>query len=128
MEKKTIQQVPKIAITPNADEVLKTAYEKVNSGFLGGKVSKLDLASWALLDSLENLAPGKIEKIRKRFFNEICYLESVVKLSRQERQEKLTDDQLATIQNLFGQKADKSKAKPQKEPESNDLHDTKISN
>lgn len=119
MEKQKQMQCPKIAVTSGADEVLRAAFEKVNSGFLGGKISKLDLASWALTETLENLTEAKIDKIQKQFFNEICYLESVVKLTRQNGAEKLTSEQLATLQNLFGAKVEKAKSKAQKELELN---------
>lgn len=114
MEKQKVIQSPKVAVNETAENVLASAFNKVNDGFLGGKISKLDLASWGLLDSLENLTDGKIEKIRKCFFNEICYLESVVKMSRQNGLDKLTPEQIATFQNLFSHKNEKAR-KPKEE-------------
>jgi hypothetical protein len=121
MESKKTDQPPKVAVTKKSEEVLTSAFEKVNAGFLGGKVSKLDLAAWALMDSLENLTEAKIERIRKPFFNEICYLESVVKMTKQNGLDKLTAEQVATIQGLFGGKPEKARIKAQKENESEPL-------
>ena len=109
MEKQNATQVPKIAITSLSEECLSAALEKVNTGFLGGKVSKLDLASFALIDSLENLNESKIEKIRKRFFNEISYLEAIVRMNKANGQERLTQEQLSVLQNLLGTKPEKAK-------------------
>jgi hypothetical protein len=121
MDTKKVIQSPKIAISESAEGVLVEAFEKVNTGFLGGKISKLDLASWALMDSLEKLTETKIESIRKPFFNEICYLESVVKMTKQNGLDKLTAEQVATIQSLFSGKPEKARTKAQKESESDSL-------
>jgi hypothetical protein len=114
MEKKSVNtQPPKLSVTSEADALLSAALEKVNEGFLGGKVSKLDLASWAIIQALEELSEAKIEKIRKPFFNELAFLESMVKLSRQNKQEKLTPDQLAMLQGVLSHKSEKGKKSKQ---------------
>ena len=122
MEKKiTTPQPPKLSVTPEAENLLSGVLEKINRGFLGGKVSKLDLASWSILTVLEDMTEAKIERVRKAFFNELTYLESVVKLTRQTGQDQLPAEHLATLQQLFNQRADKSKPKPRKEPEPGEL-------
>jgi hypothetical protein len=120
MEKKSVNpQSPKLSVTQEADSLLSATLEKVNEGFLGGKVSKLDLASWAITYALEDLSEAKIEKIRKQFFNELTFLESVVKLSRKNRQEKLTQDQFTLLQGILGQRSERTKKLKQEADTSN---------
>jgi hypothetical protein len=83
--------------------------EKVNDGFLGGKVTKLDLASWALHDALGNMTEATIDKIRKRFFNEVCYLEAVLKQTRANGQDKLTPEQILQLQGILSSKPEKGR-------------------
>jgi hypothetical protein len=109
MEKSTSAQTAKIAVSPESDNALSVALETVNSGFLGGKINKCELTSWLIMDALNNLSESKVEKIRKAFFNEITYLDSLVKLSRKNGLDKLTTEQIATVQSLFGSKNDKAR-------------------
>jgi hypothetical protein len=116
MDKEKVNQPPKIAITREAEDVLSAAYTKLNDGFQGGKISKLEVASFALIDNLEKLTEAKIEKIRKQYFNEICYFESIIEENRRNGTNKFTPEQLATIQNLVLGKNDKSR-KAKEEPQ-----------
>ena len=116
-EKKSIKQEPKIAVTKDAEAVLIAALNRINAGFLGGKVSKLDLASWAILNALETMSDSMVEKIRKRFFNEVCYLEAVLKQTRASGQERLTAEQVAALQAMLNPKPEKVR-KPKEDSES----------
>ena len=116
MEKPKVSQAPKIAINKLAESVLDSAYKKVNEGFLGGKIPKLDLASWAIIEGLEKLNDSKIEKIQKQFFNQIDFLDSVLKLARQNGLDKLTAEQLEILQSNSGGKTEKSR-KPKEDNE-----------
>jgi hypothetical protein len=107
MEKKRLNQSPKIAVTKEADALLAASLNRINEGFLGGKVNKLDLASWAIVYALENMPDQIVEKIRKRFFNEVCYLEAVLKQTRASGQERLTTEQVAALQGILNPKPEK---------------------
>jgi len=100
----------KVAISEAADAALSTILDRVNTGFLGGKVAKMDLASWMIQDFLIKLDDAKLEAVRKSFFNELYYLESVVKLNRRNGQSNLLPEQLATLKGLLAQRSEKQKA------------------
>jgi hypothetical protein len=102
-------QTAKIAIFPESDTVLNSAVDRVNRDFTGGRINKLELASWAIVDSLENLSDSKVEKIRKQFFNVIAYLEAMTKQARANGLDKLPPEAVATLQNLLGQKSERNK-------------------
>ena len=91
---------PKIALSQDSDQILNQAIDQINQGFLGGRVTKFDLASWIIQDSLQHLTDSKIESIRKQFFNELFYLETIVKLNRSQGQSKLTPEQIEILRTL----------------------------
>jgi len=109
MEKKCTNQTQKIAVTPEAETILLEALKRVNDDFLGGKVTKLDLASWAIQHVLENMPDAIIEKIRKRFFNEVCYLETVLKQTRASGQDRLSVEQVSALQDMLSPKHEKTR-------------------
>jgi hypothetical protein len=51
----------------------------VNDGFAGGRVSKTDLTTWIILDFEKYRIEDNLEKIRKDHFDQVAYLESVLK-------------------------------------------------
>lgn len=80
-------------------------------------MSKLDLASWTVMHVLENMPDSLVEKIRKRFFNEVCYLEAVLKQTRASGQDRLTTEQVAALQGMLNPKPEKLR-KPKEDSES----------
>ena len=69
----------KIATSQPADLSLERMLEKVNDGFRGGRVSKLELASWIVTHFETHLFEATIPDIRQAHFEEIAYLESLLK-------------------------------------------------
>ena len=57
------QEVAKIAITSDADVALVQALEKVKSGNAGGRVTKLELATWLILKSAVDMNALAIDEI-----------------------------------------------------------------
>ncbi|MGE4232080.1 MAG: hypothetical protein AB7F43_02015 [Bacteriovoracia bacterium] len=71
-------RIAKIGISDAADQALDKMLMQVNDGFQGGRVSKNDLASWALLAFEKHYLKEHIEAIRKDHFDKVAYLQSVV--------------------------------------------------
>ena len=69
----------KIAISSSADEALVKSLERVNQNFEGGRVTKTDLASWLIQRASDSLTDAVIEEIHQAHFNQVVYLEALVK-------------------------------------------------
>ena len=69
----------KICVSQEADQAIDRMMVKANTGFAGGKVSKTDMASWILIQFESQGLESCIEKIRKDHFDQVSYLESVLK-------------------------------------------------
>ena len=78
-------KIAKIGASTEADGVLDRMLHKINDGFTGGRVTKNDLASWIILYFEKHSLDGAIDKIRKDHFDQLAYLESVVKEMKQAR-------------------------------------------
>ena len=86
----------KIATTLDADHALDRVLAKVNDGFTGGRVTKNDLASWILIH-FEQHMDSSIEKIRKDHFDQVAYLESVVKEMKRAKKAGESKPDIATL-------------------------------
>lgn len=75
MEKK----ISKIGISQSSDQALDRILAKINEGFTGGRVSKSDLATWIIEYFETNALENNLERIRKDHFEQVAYLESVVR-------------------------------------------------
>ncbi len=69
----------------------------VNEGFSGGKVSRHDLVSWAVLYFEKNCFQECIERIRQDHFDQVAYLESVLKQAKQARKAGAAGPDFATL-------------------------------
>lgn len=78
-------KIAKIGVSTDADQALDRMLSKSNDGFTGGRVSKNDLASWIVLHFENHGFDNALEKIRKDHFDQVAYLESVVKEMKQAR-------------------------------------------
>lgn len=78
-------KIAKIGASLEADQSLDRMLPKINEGFTGGRVTKNDLASWVILYFEKHNLDGAIDKIRKDHFDQLAYLESVVKEMKQAR-------------------------------------------
>ena len=72
----------KLAASHDADQALESMLIKINDGFQGGKVTKGELLSWVLIRFQDRHLTSAIDEIRREHFDEIAYLQSVIKTAR----------------------------------------------
>lgn len=84
-----MSHIAKITAAQGADEVLDRMVKAVNDGFTGGKVTKHELTSWIITNFEENYFQSCIAKIREDYFNQVAYLESVLKQLRMNGDQKV---------------------------------------
>lgn len=104
----------KIAITTTADEALSAALTRVNQGFKGGRITKTDMASWLVLQGAGALDESSIEEVRRAHFNQVVYLESLVKKLKSTGRDSLATEDLAALQAILGQQTTKKRQRPSK--------------
>jgi len=91
----------KVAITKRADDSVSGALERVNDGFEGGRVSKTDLMSWAILRVVSEIDKADIDEIRRDHFNQVAYLDGLVKRLKNDDRESLNDEERERLRNLL---------------------------
>jgi len=72
-------KLAKLAATPVADEALDRMVKATNDGFTAGRLTKTELLSWAILYFERHSFEKCVEKIREAHFDQVAYLESVVR-------------------------------------------------
>ena len=68
----------KIATSESSNDALERMLSKINDGYQGGRVSKVELVSWIVLHFEKSSFPDRIDDIRADHFDEMAYLESLL--------------------------------------------------
>lgn len=89
-------KISKIGISSTADEALDRMVIKANDGFNGGRVSKNDLTSWIICE-FEKRFDANLEHIRKDHFDQVAYLESVVREMKQAKRDGSVLPEIGTL-------------------------------
>lgn len=113
----TENSLAKIAISQASESDLCAALERVNKDFSGGRVTKTDLASSLIIRAIQSLDEAGIEEIRQAHFNQVMYLESLIKKLKANHRESLDQDEVSSLQSILGYQSTKrrrtSKVSPQ---------------
>ena len=104
----------KIAVSSAADEALSKSLDRVNQNFEGGRVTKTDLASWYILHVAESLNDSVIEEIHQAHFNQVVYLETLVRKMKAAGRESFGPDELSALQVILGQQTTKKRGRAPK--------------
>jgi hypothetical protein len=104
----------KIAITTDSDAALVQALEKVNKNNSGGRVTKTDLASWFILKFATDLTDQSIDQIRTAHFNQVAYLDSLVRGLKQSGRDSLSMDEIVNLQAMMKQQNTKRRSRATK--------------
>lgn len=111
-----ISNLSKINISSSADEALTQSVERVNQGFEGGRVTKGDMASWLIVHGAGELSEDTLEEIRKAHFNQVTYLEGLLKKLKSTGRGNLGPEELSTLQIMVGQPSLQSGARKRSKP------------
>ena len=77
-------EVYRLAVTKEAEKALNDMMEKVNRGFEGGRISKLDMASWALIRLQSEMNEAMVQDVRSEHFDEVAALEAVLRKAKEQ--------------------------------------------
>lgn len=78
-------KIAKVGILKKSDEAIDRMLFKINDGFTGGRITKVDLTSWIIQHFETQALENNLDKIRKDHFDQVTYLESVIKEMKQAR-------------------------------------------
>ena len=56
--------------------------DRVNDGFNGGRVTRMQALSWLLIRQADSLPETTIQEIRSEFFDEVALLESILRQAK----------------------------------------------
>lgn len=112
----TETNLSKIAITASSDETLVSALDRVNQNFEGGRVTKSDLASWFIQKGAAALDDSVLEEIQRAHFNQVVYLETLVKKLKSAGRDNLGPEELAALQSMLGQQTTKKRSRAGRPP------------
>ena len=99
IEDKT-DEIHRITISKMAEEALTEIVERVNNGFEGGRVNRVQVANWIMMQFLVNCSDADIQQIRAENVNEIAVLEAILKKAR--KSGKLPSEMSFLIQKQLG--------------------------
>jgi len=83
--------------------------EPANKDFNGGRINKTDLASWLIIRGAQRLNASEIEELRRKHFNQVKYLESLVKKLKATGRDSMEASELEVIQSLVPQVSSRKK-------------------
>src|SRR3990167_3574726 len=94
------EEIHRITVSKAAEEALAAIMERVNDGFDGGKVNRMQVANWILLRFSDSYGDTEIKDIRAENFDEIAVLESI--LRRAKKTGKVPSDIKSLLQRQLG--------------------------
>ena len=78
-----IEEIQRIAVSKQAQEALTGIIDRINDGFLGGKLNRTQAANWVLLRYFDQLTEVEIKQIRVAHFDEVAMLESLLRTAKE---------------------------------------------
>jgi hypothetical protein len=81
-ENKT-EEIQRITVSKLGQDALTAIVERVNDGFIGGKINRTQAANWIMLRFNENLNDTEIREIRAEHFDEVAVLEAILRKAKE---------------------------------------------
>lgn len=116
MEKETT----KISVSSEVDEKLDSMVKRCNDGFSGGKITKGELSNWIIGYFYESCFEKCLEEVRRDHFDELVYLESVVREARDARRNGEKTPWLTSLVSVLSHPHPKRRTNKKNDPPSSD--------
>ena len=81
-ENKT-EEIQRITVSKLGQDALTAIAERVNDGFIGGKINRTQAANWIMMRFNENLSDAEIREIRAEHFDEVAVLEAILRKAKE---------------------------------------------
>ncbi|OFZ37840.1 MAG: hypothetical protein A2504_13085 [Bdellovibrionales bacterium RIFOXYD12_FULL_39_22] len=77
------QGLYRVVVNKGAERALSFVMDKVNEGFIGGKVNKTEVANWIMIKFKEAFNEDVLREIRMEYFDEVAVLESILRRAKE---------------------------------------------
>jgi len=75
-------EIQRITVSKQVQDLIAVVVERVNDGFIGGKVNRTQIANWIIQKFSERLTDTEVKEIRSNHFDEITLLESILRQAK----------------------------------------------
>ncbi len=94
------EEIQRITVSKEAQNTLGTITDRINDGFVGGRVNRTQMANWILKRFMNELDDTQIKEIRAEHFDEVAMLENILKQAKESG--KVPTDFKALLQKQLG--------------------------
>lgn len=77
------EELHRITVSKQGERALAAVVERINDGFVGGKVNRTQVANWILARFNDSLSETEIKEIRMEHFDEVAVLESILRQAKE---------------------------------------------
>jgi len=81
-ENKT-DEIQRITVSKLGQDALTAIVERVNDGFIGGKINRTQAANWIMMRFNDNITDTEIREIRAEHFDEVAVLEAILRKAKE---------------------------------------------
>ena len=81
-ENKT-DEIQRITVSKSGQDALTAIVERVNDGFIGGKINRTQAVNWIMMRFNDNVTDTEIREIRADHFDEIAVLEAILRKAKE---------------------------------------------
>lgn len=81
-ENKT-EEIQRITVSKLGQDALTAIVERVNDGFIGGKINRTQAANWIMMRFNDNVTDIEIREIRAEHFDEVAVLEAILRKAKE---------------------------------------------
>lgn len=117
------KKIAKFTGTLDMDAALDRMVQMTNEGYSGGRVTKHDLVSWAVLYFEKQCFSGCIDKIRQDHFDQVVHLELLLRQAKQARRAGADATEVAAI---LSSATTASRSTPHRRPRRSESPDTTL--
>jgi hypothetical protein len=76
-------EIQRITVSKLGQDALTAIVERVNDGFIGGRINRTQASNWIMMRFNENLTDTEIREIRAEHFDEVAVLEAILRKAKE---------------------------------------------
>jgi hypothetical protein len=94
------EDLQRITVSKEAQNILGVITDRINDGYMGGRVNRTQMANWILMRFHSDLDEAQIKEVQVEYFDEVAMLESIFRQAKESG--KVPTDFKALLQKQFG--------------------------
>ena len=94
------EELQRITVSKETQNTLGAITDRINDGYIGGRVNRTQMANWILKRFQSELDETQIKEIRAEHFDEVAMLENILRQAKESG--KVPTDFKALLQKQFG--------------------------